>query len=229
MDSLNRTDGLNAKATGDERELRLLEEIERSPRVTQRALSRKLTIGLGMTNLLLRRLASKGYVRARQASWRSWAYALTPKGVARKTQLVAMYVERVLARYRTIRETLDRELSAVGLDSASRVAIYWPDETDATRELAELMLLSLTDLGVQEVHVFAQSAVAGQKVVGVPVRPLEGLAPEAYDWVVVAAVDGGRRTLSDLRGSGVVPARILTPLSGRRATVAAAQRTGPSS
>ena len=70
----------------DDRELRLLEEIVRSPHVTQRSLSRKLTIGLGMTNLLIRRLVTKGYVRATHAGWRSWAYSLTPQGMTRRVR-----------------------------------------------------------------------------------------------------------------------------------------------
>ena len=120
---INRTDAASTTDGFDDRELRLLEEIERSPHVTQRSLSRKLTIGLGMTNLLIRRLVTKGYVRATQAGWRSWAYSVTPQGMTRRVRLVRSYVRRVLGNYRSIRESLAHELGAAGMTPGARVAM----------------------------------------------------------------------------------------------------------
>ena len=40
----------------------LLNELEQNPAVTQRSLSRKLGVALGLTNLYLKRLARKGYI-----------------------------------------------------------------------------------------------------------------------------------------------------------------------
>ena len=45
-----------------ERELGLLNEVQQQPDATQRQLSVKLGIALGMTNLLLHSLAEKGYI-----------------------------------------------------------------------------------------------------------------------------------------------------------------------
>ena len=66
------------------RELQLLSEIETDPEVTQRQLSTRMGIALGLTNVLLRNLAQKGYVRATQAGWKRWIYALTPDGFSHK-------------------------------------------------------------------------------------------------------------------------------------------------
>ena len=60
------------------RELRLLSEVDYNPEITQRQLSTRLGIALGLTNLLLRNLAQKGYLRATQAGWKRWVYAITP-------------------------------------------------------------------------------------------------------------------------------------------------------
>ena len=60
-------------------ELRLLSQVEDSPEVTQRELSQRVGIALGLTNVLLRNLVQKGYIRATQANWKRWIYTLTPR------------------------------------------------------------------------------------------------------------------------------------------------------
>lgn len=209
---INPTEADNTNDPFDDRELRLLDEIERSPHVTQRSLSRKLRIGLGMTNLLIRRLVAKGYVRAAQASWRSWAYSLTPQGMTRRVRLVRSYVRRVLGDYRSIRESLVHELSAVGMADGARVAIYYPSraEDPSGRDIAELVYLALKDRGVDSIDVFG--ADGSDRFLGMPVQLTTALRPAEYDWVVVASLDGQEQMMEALHGSGLLPERILTPL-----------------
>ena len=51
------------------RELQLLSEVVDKPEITQRELSQKVGIALGLTNVMLRNLVQKGYIRATNASW----------------------------------------------------------------------------------------------------------------------------------------------------------------
>ncbi|TLY35792.1 MAG: winged helix-turn-helix transcriptional regulator, partial [Nitrospirae bacterium] len=46
-----------------QRDLQLLSEVERDASVTQRSLAKKLGVALGLTNLYLKRLARKGYIK----------------------------------------------------------------------------------------------------------------------------------------------------------------------
>ena len=48
----------------DFKELRLLEELEETPQITQRKMADRLGIALGVANLLTKNLIKKGYVRA---------------------------------------------------------------------------------------------------------------------------------------------------------------------
>ena len=66
------------------RELRLLSEVHHNSAASQRDLSKRVGIALGLTNVLLRNLASKGYVRVTKAGWKRWLYALTPAGLSRR-------------------------------------------------------------------------------------------------------------------------------------------------
>jgi ribosomal protein S25 len=56
------------------RDLRLLEELQKNPIVSQRDLSHKFGIALGVTNACLRRMAAKGWIRIRALNHRKIGY-----------------------------------------------------------------------------------------------------------------------------------------------------------
>lgn len=168
------TDPLN------QRELNILSEIEADPEISQRQLSLRVGIALGLTNVLLRNLAQKGYIRATKANWRRWIYALTPDGFSHKMRLTAAYVNKVLDHYQKVRQTLREQLEPLGLHSESQIAIC------GTGEFAELVYLGLKELDIREIEVFGRPKVAGEKFIGLPVRDIAELRPRNYDQVVVA-------------------------------------------
>ena len=151
------------------RELRLLTEVQRQPKSTQRELARRLGIALGMTNLLLHNLGEKGYVRISRAGWKRWMYALTPEGFSRKLQLTLSYIRRFLDQYQKVRQSLREELAIEQFNSESRVAIY------GTNDFAELVYLGLKDLGIEEIEVFDRKPGVGIKFVGLSVQEIGGL------------------------------------------------------
>jgi len=70
----------------NERELRVIEEVGRDKNLTQRKISHSLGLSLGTTNLILKKLARKGYIKMRQLNRRKIQYILTPKGFAEKVK-----------------------------------------------------------------------------------------------------------------------------------------------
>ena len=70
-----------------QRDLAILNEIEGGAEVTQRGLAGKLGIALGLTNLYLKRLARKGYIKVTTIPRNRVKYLVTPKGFAEKTRL----------------------------------------------------------------------------------------------------------------------------------------------
>ena len=75
------TNGMNIfKPPEEMRDLRLLEELERNPIVSQRELSHKFGIALGVTNACLKRMVRKGWIRIRDINPRRIGYYLTPQG-----------------------------------------------------------------------------------------------------------------------------------------------------
>ena len=186
----------------DFRELDLLTEIQDTPKTSQRDLASRLGISLALTNLLLRNIASKGYVRVTRAGWRRWVYALTPAGFSRKIQLLVTYVHHFLEQYQRVRQTLRQELEPLALHAESRVAIV------GTGDFAELVYLALKDFGIEEMDVYASGKEVGSRFLGMPVSDVATLRSGDYDYVVVALF----RELSGdgLRELGVPLEKVVT-------------------
>ena len=73
-----------SKQVSDEREFELINILGAPLGANQRDLSRLLDLSLGMTNMLIRRLIAKGFIRIEQLNKRKVQYLLTPKGFAEK-------------------------------------------------------------------------------------------------------------------------------------------------
>jgi hypothetical protein len=188
----------------DYRELRLLSEIEEDPQVSQRYLSQKMGTALGLTNVMLRNLVLKGYIRATKAGLKSWLYNLTPEGFYFKIKLIRRYVHRVMDDYRNVRQALADELAPLSLNPESRVAIY------GTTEFAELIFLGLRDFGIEEIDIFTAEQAKGANFLAMPVQDIKSMLPERYDRVMVATIEGEERAFAQLKQQGVEPGKVVS-------------------
>src|SRR4029079_15187150 len=105
------------------RDLQLLEALEQESRISQRSLGGRLGIALGLTNLYLKRLIRKGYVKCVTVPPNRLVYSLTPKGVSRKARLTYEFMKYSLDFYRDARQHLRRSL-AQAVTRQQRVALY---------------------------------------------------------------------------------------------------------
>src|ERR1051325_6352873 len=90
----------------------ILAEIERGKAVTQRSLSKRLGIALGLTNSLIRRLVNKGYVKVVNVRPNRVKYLITPAGIAEKTRATRSYLARTLNLYTETRQHIHAGLVA---------------------------------------------------------------------------------------------------------------------
>ena len=88
------------------RDLKLLEAVEADSRVTQRGLATRLGIALGLTNVYLRRLARKGYIKCVNVQSNRISYLITPRGIAEKARLTYEFMDYSLHLYREVRQHL---------------------------------------------------------------------------------------------------------------------------
>ena len=78
---------------------------------------------MGLTNIVIRRLISKGYIRSQKASWKRWIYALTPEGASHKIRLTVSYIRRFMNHYQNVRSTLRERLAPLAMTKESKEAI----------------------------------------------------------------------------------------------------------
>ncbi len=76
-------------------------------KLTQRELAGRAGISLGMANILLRRLAERGWVKLTRLSTRSVRYALTPSGLGELAQRTAGYFNRASRSAELYRDRLE--------------------------------------------------------------------------------------------------------------------------
>ncbi len=137
----------------DQHTHRILSEIESGKEVSQRSLSRELGIALGLTNLIVRRLVRKGWVRIIRLKPNRMRYLLTPAGISEKARMSRAALQDSIRYYVEARDRIrDRFASMSGASpgnecdcdgkSEKRVVFYGSDE------LAEIGFICLqgTDL-----------------------------------------------------------------------------------
>jgi predicted transcriptional regulator len=80
----------------NEHEFELVNIIGGQLAANQRDLSRQINLSLGMTNMVIRRLVTKGYIRIKQLNRRKVEYILTPKGFAEKMRKSVKYTLKTI-------------------------------------------------------------------------------------------------------------------------------------
>lgn len=80
----------------DEREFELINIIGAEIGANQRRLSRLMDLSLGMTNMLIRRLIAKGFIRIEQLNKGKVQYILTPQGFAGKMHKSIKYTLKTI-------------------------------------------------------------------------------------------------------------------------------------
>lgn len=189
-----------------ERDLQILTAIGEGAPLTQRALAKRLGVALGLTNLYLKRLGHKGLIKigefpTKPATRKRLRYLLTPKGLSTKTRLTFEYVRRSVDLYRLARQTLRSALADLP-QNGNGVALY------GSGEAAELAYLTLKELGLEPVGVFAWEARG--VFLGMPVRDASELATLPVDRIVVATFDKPKLHVPGLRALGIAADKLVT-------------------
>jgi DNA-binding MarR family transcriptional regulator len=118
-------DNLNVfKPSGEMRDLQFLEELEKNPIVSQRELSHRFGIALGVTNACLRRMARKGWIRIRDLNPRRIGYYLTPKGILEKTRLTIHLISFRVQHYSELKKVIADRFLEMQRQDMHRIVFY---------------------------------------------------------------------------------------------------------
>jgi DNA-binding MarR family transcriptional regulator len=190
-----------------ERHFEILSAIEEGKPLTQRALAQRLGVALGLTNLYLKRLATKGFIKVKEfpnkpSARKRFRYVLTPRGVAEKTRLTYDYMTHSLKLYRRARANLREAMTGLHERGMKRIVLY------GTGDAAELAYLTLREFGLEPVGVFSLDA-AGH-FLGFRVRGVAELADEDFDGVIIATFDRPEQHVVELARLGHTPEKFVT-------------------
>lgn len=90
----------------NEREFELVNIVGAQLAQNQRDLSRHMNLSLGMTNMLLRRLVTKGYIRITQLNQKKVQYLLTSKGFSEKMRKSVRYTLKTIDSIGLVKRSL---------------------------------------------------------------------------------------------------------------------------
>jgi DNA-binding MarR family transcriptional regulator len=185
-----------------QRDLELLLALEEDSRTTQRSLAGRLGIALGLTNLYLKRLARKGYIKCVTIPPNRLVYLVTPRGLARKARLTYEFMQYSLDLYRDARHQLREAFERRFSNGDRRIAIF------GTGDAAELAYLSIKELNLELVAVF--DGDSGRTFLGLPVQPIERCNPDEFDALIVATLEPPQPWVDRLLKLGVPEQKLVT-------------------
>lgn len=127
----------------DDKELKLIVEISRDGNVTQRDLSSRTNLSLGLVNLFLKRLIKRGYVKVTGLNTKKVQYFLTAKGFAEKATKSYLYIFKTIDMVKKI----EKVIQSIVLDA------YKQGERKfvllGSGSLADLVDVSVKDMGLE--------------------------------------------------------------------------------
>lgn len=190
------------KPLDSSRSLQLLSEISGDEPLSQREISRRLGIAVGLVNSYLKNLVSKGFVRVKDFPSNRYAYLLTPQGLAEKSRLAYQHLSYFTSLYTVARQDyldLFRRLEQSGV----REVVFC-----GVDEVAEVAYLSLQETGLELVAVMDNDR-SGEQFFGLSIVALAEGARELRAPVVISSLKRKDQLTETLHGLGVAGGRIF--------------------
>jgi DNA-binding MarR family transcriptional regulator len=182
--------------------LRIMEEVENKDDITQRELAGKLGISIGMTNIFIKRIIKKGYMKITTIPPRRLAYIITPKGFMEKSRLTMEYLRYSLDFYRSIKTQIEERLVEIEEAGCKMVAFY------GTGDICELACLFLGETGMT-LGAIAEDTGTGS-VFHTPVIPPEKLPEMQWDALLITTLEDMDTKRQKLTNLGIENEKIYT-------------------
>ncbi len=184
------------------RTLKLLEEIEKDEITSQRALSQKLNISLGLVNSFIKRLAHKGYFKITTIPKNRVKYIITPKGVAEKARLTYQYIQFSYKFYKGTRKRLNSLFQELVSQGVSRVVFY------GSGDLAEIAYLSFSEVPIELVAIIDELNY-GKKFMGMVMKAPEELENILYEKLIITGFNSMDKIKEKLILRGIAENKIV--------------------
>jgi DNA-binding MarR family transcriptional regulator len=162
------------------RSLQILDELSTNDSLTQRDLSGRLGIALGLVNSYIKNLVAKGYITVKAIPPKRYAYYLTPKGFTEKTRLTYHLFQDYTRIYREARENFKNLFRELEKKNKRQIIFAGADE------VAEIAYITLQETDLNLVGVL-DNEKAGEFFFNRTIKPLKNAADTDCDIIVVTS------------------------------------------
>ena len=195
--------GKNADSQDSYKSLLLLDEISKGEPLSQRDLSKRLNIALGLVNSYLKNLVSKGYITISQIPAKRYAYYLTPTGFAEKTRLTYHLLQDYTSIYRNARRDFRKLFDELQKQGVGEVSFAGVDE------VTEIAYLSLQEADIQLRGVYDDDR-RGKGFFRAVVVPFHDLADKDGDIIILTTYLKRAMVFNKLLDQGIAAERIFS-------------------
>ncbi|MDP8257484.1 MAG: winged helix-turn-helix transcriptional regulator [Candidatus Alcyoniella australis] len=182
--------------------LAIMEQIELDGSQSQRNISHKVGMALGMTNAYLKRLVNKGHVMVLTMPRNRILYNLTPKGISEKARLTMLYMRDSVDFYSDLKFKISRALLEIERSGVQSVALV------GEGEILEIALLCMLDTKLRLDGIYSQGTQI-KRVARKQVKPLERLDEGRYQAVLLAQLNPDEKLIDRLQSLGADKSRIM--------------------
>ncbi len=181
------------KPSEEFRNFRFLEELEKNPMISQRELSQKFGIALGLTNACLQKMVQKGWIRVKTLTRRKVGYHLTQKGVAEKTRLALTQISSSVQQYSELKEIILKKFLEMERRGKRRIVFYGVSDE---MEVAYITLqgVNLTLAGIVEDDEGFQPEI----ILGYELEPVSRVNELKADCILITSLEGNDEKRSRL-------------------------------
>jgi len=119
-----------------EKEFAIIREISNNHQPSQRLIAQRTGFSLGLTNIIIKRLIKKGYLKISTIPPRRIQYILTPKGFAEKAQKSYHFTLRTVTLIKAINENIQEIITDEYVKGAREFSVCGNGELSALTEIA---------------------------------------------------------------------------------------------
>lgn len=185
----NDTNLNNFQPSDEIRDLRILEELEKNPVISQRELSHKFGIALGVTNACLKRMTRNGWIRIRDLNPRKIGYYLTPKGILEKGRLTLNLILYRIQNYSELKKLIGDRLLEMQNEGLTRLVFYGiSDEMEVAYVTLQGVNIKLVGI-VEDDEKFIPQILFGHEVE--PVSRIKEIKPDCV--LITSLTENGKK------------------------------------
>ncbi len=182
--------------------LTILEELNNDGFQSQRKLSKKLGMALGLTNAYIKRLVAKGYIMVKKMPKRRIFYNLTPMGIYEKAKLTWEFMKYSIDYYKELRGTIKKTFLELENKGAKKVIFC------GISEVAEIAYITLQESHIKLIGIIDDEK-AGEKFLGWKVLPFSKIKDLNPDIIVITSIENKDDIGQKILDLGVDPKKII--------------------